>query len=162
MANSKVDLFFLRHGLADWPHWQGPDDDRPLTDAGKKETHEVASFLAALGVRPHKIITSPLPRASQTAEIAAEHLKAPLEISESLAKGFTVRELKKLLDEDKIDNVMLVGHEPDFSRVIAKLTGGDVKLKKTGVARLRLDREEISGQLLWLFPPALCKALVAK
>ncbi|MEY2530660.1 MAG: phosphohistidine phosphatase [Verrucomicrobiota bacterium] len=158
MSNSKIDLIFLRHGQADWPNWKGSDDDRPLTEDGKKETHEVAAFLAKLALKPQKIFTSPLPRASQTAEIAAEHLRTPLVTSDCLAKGFGVRELKKLLDEEKIDNLMLVGHEPDLSTVIEKLTGGDVKLKKSGVARLRLNLEEMSGQLLWLFPPAICRA----
>lgn len=158
MSDAKIDLIFLRHGLADWPNWKGPDDDRPLTDAGKKETNEVAAFLAGLGVRPQKIITSPLPRASQTAEIAAQHLNAPLSISECLAKGFSAPKLSKLLDEEKVNDVMLVGHEPDFSSVIEKLTGGDVKLKKSGVARLRLDRKTMSGQLFWLFPPVMAVA----
>lgn len=158
MGNSKLDLIFLRHGQADWPNWTASDDDRPLTEAGKKETHEVAVFLANLGVRPQKIFTSPLPRASQTAEIAAEHLKAPLVTSDCLAKGFSVRKLSQLLDEEKIDNVMLVGHEPDFSSVIVKLTGGDVKLRKSGVARLRIDRNKMKGQLHWLLPPVICKA----
>jgi phosphohistidine phosphatase len=157
MGNSKLDLIFLRHALADWPNWQGSDDDRPITDEGKKETHEVAGFLAKLGIKPQKIITSPLPRALQTAEIAAERLKVLIKISEYLANGFGVRELKKLLEKEKIDNVMLVGHEPDFSSLIEKLTGAAVKLKKSGVARIRLDRDKMSGQLLWLFPPAICK-----
>ena len=158
MSNSKIDLIFLRHGQADWPNWKGSDDDRPLTEDGKKETHEVAAFLAKLAVKPQKIFTSPLPRASQTAEIAADHLRTPLVTSDCLAKGFGVRELKKLLDEEKIDYLMLVGHETDFSAVIEELTGGAVKLKKSGVARVRFDRETMSGQLLWLFPPAICKA----
>jgi phosphohistidine phosphatase len=157
MGDAKLDLFFFRHGLADWPNWRGDDDDRPLTDEGKTETHEVATFLAKLGVKPQKIITSPLPRASQTADIAVEHLHVPLRTSECLANGFSVRELKELLPGDKIDTVMLVGHEPDFSRVIKKLTGGDVKLKKSGVARVRLDRDKMKGQLLWLLSPAICK-----
>ena len=158
MADSKLDLIFLRHGLADWPNWKGSDDDRPLTEEGKKETHQVAAFLAKLGVKPRKIFTSPLPRASQTAEIAAEHLQAPLVISDLLAKGFNVRKLSQLLEKAKIDSVMLVGHEPDFSRVIEKLTGGDVKLRKSGVVRLRLDRDKMKGQLHWLLPPIICKA----
>lgn len=158
MASSKLDLIFLRHGLADWPNWKGSDDDRPLTEDGKKETHEVAAFLAKLGVKPEKIFTSPLPRAAQTAEIAAEHLQAPLITSDCLAKGFTARKLSQLLEKEKIDIVMLVGHEPDFSSVIEKLTGGAVKLKKSGVARLRIDRDKLKGQLHWLLPPVVCKA----
>lgn len=157
MGDAKLDLFFFRHGLADWPNWRGDDDDRPLTEEGKKETHEIAAFLAKLGVKPQKIITSPLPRASQTADIAAEHLHAPLKTSECLAKGLSVRKLKDLLAGDKIDIVMLVGHEPDFSRVIEKLTGGDVKLRKSGVARIALDRKKMTARLHWLLTPELCR-----
>jgi phosphohistidine phosphatase len=153
---AKLDLYFFRHGLADWPNWKGSDDDRPLTEEGKKETHRVAAFLADAGARPEKIITSPLPRASQTADIAAEHLRAQLETVDSLAKGFDVAALKEILSGDKIDSVMLVGHEPDFSDVIAKLTGGNVKLKKTGIARIALDRKTMTGKLRWLLTPALC------
>jgi phosphohistidine phosphatase len=163
MAKTKLDLFFLRHGLADWPNWKGSDDERPLTADGREETDRVVAFLATLGVRPQKILTSPLPRASQTAEIAAEHLRAPIETVKSLSKGFDVDALKKLIREyDKIDSVMLVGHEPDFSRVIEKLTGGDVKLKKTGVARLDLDREKMTARLRWLLTPAVCQSARAK
>jgi phosphohistidine phosphatase len=162
MGDSKIDLIFLRHALADWPNWRGSDDDRPITEEGKKETRQVAAFLNKLGVKPQKIITSPLPRASQTAEIASEYLKAPLIASDCLAKGFTVRQLEKLLDQEKVDHVMIVGHEPDFSAVIEKLTGGAVKLKKSGVARVRLDRKKMKGELLWLFPPQICQAGATK
>ena len=62
-------LYFLRHGAADWPDWNKPDDERPLTKAGEKEMHKVGEFLAALKVRPDVILTSPLPRAEQTADI---------------------------------------------------------------------------------------------
>src|SRR5438128_7118262 len=65
-------LYFLRHGEADWPDWKKSDDERPLTKRGKKELHEVGAFLVRLKVRPDLILTSPLPRAAQTAEIAAE------------------------------------------------------------------------------------------
>src|SRR6202030_4649732 len=70
-----MDLYFLRHGEADWPDWEKSDDERPLTKRGKKEMHEVAAFLKRLKVCPDVIVTSPLPRASQTAGIVAEHLK---------------------------------------------------------------------------------------
>src|SRR5205807_10515816 len=69
-------LYFLRHGEADWPDWKKSDDERPLTEFGKKEMRDVAKFLDRLKVRPDLVVTSPLPRASQTAKIAADHLKA--------------------------------------------------------------------------------------
>ena len=158
MAGSKIDLIFLRHGLADWPHWKGSDDDRPLNEEGKKETHRVAAFLAEVGLEPQKILTSPLPRASQTADIAAEYIKAPIEMAKGLAKGFSVRKLKDLIESANSDSIMLVGHEPDFSCVIEKLTGGDIKLRKSGVARVSLDRKKMRGRLHWLLTPELCRS----
>ncbi len=158
MADSKLDLIFLRHGLADWPRWTGDDDDRPITEEGANETHQVAAFLAKLGVKPQKILTSPLPRAAQTAEIAAEHLPAPLIALDCLGKGFNLRKLSQLLEKEKAESLMLVGHEPSFSNVIGELTGGTVKLKKSGVARLRLDRSTMKGKLHWLLSPAICQA----
>src|SRR5437879_11230400 len=81
-------LYFLRHGEADWPDWKKSDDERPLTDFGKKEMRDVAKFLARVNVRLNLIVTSPLPRASQTAEIAADYLKARVRKDESLEPGF--------------------------------------------------------------------------
>ena len=79
-----MQLYFLRHGEADWPGWTKPDDERPLTDFGKKEARQVAKFLNRLKVKPDLIVSSPLPRALQTAEAAAEQLKAKLREDEAL------------------------------------------------------------------------------
>ncbi|HEX4641113.1 MAG TPA: phosphohistidine phosphatase SixA [Chthoniobacterales bacterium] len=155
---AKLDLFFFRHGLADWPDWPKPDDERPLTREGREITHEVATYLARLGVKPGRILTSPLPRASQTAEIAAEHLDAPLEVTKKLTKIFTLGKLEELLAEvGENETVMLVGHEPNFSCVIKALTGGEVKLRKSGVARLTIDPLKMKGRLDWLLAPKLCR-----
>jgi Phosphohistidine phosphatase SixA len=53
---------------------------------------------------------------------------------------------------------MLVGHEPNFSRVIKALTGGEVKLRKSGVARLTIDPDTMQGRLDWLLTPKNCRA----
>jgi phosphohistidine phosphatase len=153
---AKLDLIFFRHGLADWPDWNKPDDERPLTSKGREETHEVARYLARLEIKPGKILTSPLPRASQTAEIAAEHLQAPVEVSKKLTKDFTVRKLEELL-AGATGSVMLVGHEPNFSEVIEALTGGEIKLRKSGVARLTIDPAKMKGRLEWLLTPKTCR-----
>src|SRR5438094_8713358 len=92
-----MQLYFLRHGEADWPNWKRSDDERPLTDFGKKEMRDVAKFLARLKVRPDLIVTSPLPRASQTAKIAAEYLKAKVREDDLLSPGFGVSELRTAL-----------------------------------------------------------------
>ena len=148
-----MQLYFLRHGEADWRSWKKSDDERPLTDFGKKEMRDVAKFLARLKVRPDLIVTSPLPRASQTAKIAAEHLKAKLREDELLAPGFGVSELRTVLKRHHSKVLILVGHEPDFTNIISGLTGASLKLSKAGVALLDIDPEAEEGKLLWLFPP---------
>ena len=150
-------LYFLRHGEADWPNWTKPDDERPLTDFGKKEVRQVAKLLERLKVRPDLIVTSPLPRASQTAKIAAKALKAKLREDGSLAPGFGINELRTLFNHHPSKVLMLVGHEPDFTTVISELTGAALKLSKAGVALLDVDPELDQGKLLWLFAPKLAR-----
>ena len=148
-------LYFLRHGKADWPDWKGGDDERPLTKAGRKEMHEVGEFLARCKVEVDFILTSPLPRAEQTADIAAERLKVVCHEEKLLAPGFGAEDLPRLLRKHPQDALMLVGHEPDFSEVIADLTGGNVKMAKAGVALI--DYTERESRLLWLVPPKLVR-----
>lgn len=150
-------LYFLRHGEADWPNWKRPDDERPLTGFGKKELHEVAKFLHRLKVRPDLIVTSPLPRALQTAEIAADHLNGKLRTDELISPGFGMNELRTILKRHRAKTLMLVGHEPDFSKVISDLTGASLKLSKAGVALVDVDLAAFQGELLWLFPPKLAR-----
>jgi len=148
-------LYFLRHGKADWPDWKQPDDERPLTKEGRKEMHEVGEFLARCKVKVDSVLTSPLPRAEQTADIAAEHLKVVCHEEKLLAPGFRAQDLPRLLRKHPQDELMLVGHEPDFSQVIAALTGGKVKMAKAGIALV--DYADQKGKLLWLVPPKLTR-----
>jgi phosphohistidine phosphatase len=152
-----MQLYFLRHGEADWPHWTRPDDERPLTDFGKKEVRQVAKFLNRFKVKPDLIVTSPLPRALQTAEIAAQQLKTKLRQDEALEPGFGISELRTVLKRHSSKVLMLVGHEPDFSSVISALTGGFLKISKAGVALVDIDPETEKGRLLWLFPPKFAR-----
>jgi phosphohistidine phosphatase len=150
-------IYFLRHGEADWPDWKKPDDERPLTEKGKKEMHQVGAFLANLSVKPDVVLTSPLPRASQTAEIAAGYVDAKCVEEKSLAPGFGRSELKKIVKKRGAKDIILVGHDPDFSKTVGKLTGARVKLAKAGVALVEVDPDLCCGKLLWLFPPKIAK-----
>ena len=152
-----MQLYFLRHGEADWPGWTKPDDERPLTDFGKKEVRQVATFLNRLKMKPDLVVTSPLPRALQTAEVAAEQLKTKLRQDEALEPGFGISELSSVLKRHRSKVLMLVGHEPDFSSVISALTGGFIKMSKAGVALIDIDPETEKGRLLWLFPPKFAR-----
>ncbi len=158
-----MNLYFLRHGLAgDRTEWKGDDRERPLTKKGKDRTARIAATLDYLELGLDVIITSPLTRALQTAEITAKYmdLKNYLVVDERIAPGFTKEKLDAVLkDHPEAQNVMLVGHEPDFSTLVSQLTGGsDIVLKKGGVALVDIpDPAELKGQLVWLIPP---KAMV--
>lgn len=151
-------LYFLRHGEADWPDWDKPDDERPLTGRGRKEIEKVADFLKLLDVSIAQVVTSPLPRAKQTAVIVADRLNLKLREDPTLEPGFDRAGLKRVLRKYDGASIMLVGHEPDFTSVIHALTGATLKLSKGGLALVNVDMTEMSGQLLWLFPPKIAKA----
>jgi len=118
---------------------------------------DVAKFLDRLKVRPDLIVTSPLPRAAQTAEIAADYLKAKVRKDESLAPGFGRSKLRTVVKRHRANVLMLVGHEPDFTNVISGLTGASLKLSKAGVALVDVDPESEKAKLLWLLPPKIGK-----
>jgi len=150
-------LCFLRHGEADWPNWDKPDDERPLTERGRKEVKRVARLLEHLKFVPNAILTSPLPRASQTAEIVGKRLSIELQTEPGLAHGFNIERLRRMLAKRVPECVVVVGHEPEFSEVIRELTGGKIKISKAGVALLEINRGCTAGTLLWLFPPKFAK-----
>jgi phosphohistidine phosphatase SixA len=145
-------LYFLRHGKADWPNWDKPDDERPLTPEGKEQVAAVAKLLTRLEISP-AIVTSPLPRASQTADIAGEYLRHKVRVDPLLRPGFDAGKLRKLLKDFSGKSIMIVGHEPDFTRTIFQLTGANTKLSKAGVALIELDMASMKGELRWLVPP---------
>ncbi len=150
-------VIFLRHGEADWPNWEGSDDERPLTKKGKAEVNRVAKFLKHAGARPLLIFTSPLPRAAQTAKIVAKRLCLELGVNEELGKGFNIAKLRRILREHDVETLIVVGHEPDFTHVLRLLTGGEVRLAKAGVALVEMESAESKGRLLWLFPPRFAR-----
>src|SRR4029077_11167012 len=123
--SSIMKLCFLRHGEADWPDWDKPDDERPLTERGRKEMKRVAKLLERLKFSADAILTSPLPRASQTAEIVAERLGIDLKTESALAHGFNLERLRRLITRFECECVIVVGHEPGFSEVVKELTGGE-------------------------------------
>jgi phosphohistidine phosphatase len=155
-----MELYFLRHGTADKrSEWQGDDALRALTEDGAAGVRRVVKVLAAGELKLDAIVSSPLVRARQTADIAAEELKhAPGVVEDQrLAKGLDKQRLAGLLaDLGEPQRVMLVGHEPDFSLTIGQITGGNVVCKKGGVVRVDVaDPKTLRGQLVWSLPPKL-------
>ena len=119
-------IWFLRHGDAA----DGADDfDRPLTPKGKRQSIAAGEALAALGVEIDACLTSPRVRALETARFACESLGIEPEVIQALSGGhFDAEELTVGRGE-----VLLVGHEPDFSQVVHDLTGARVEMKKGGL-----------------------------
>lgn len=158
-----MELYFLRHGLAgSRRRWAGLDSERPLTDDGKALMEREAATLEALGLSLDVIVTSPLARASQTAEIVARKvgLLDRLVTDERLVPGFGVRELREILgDHPDAVAVMLVGHEPDFSLTVGDLIGGGtVAFKKGGLGRVHASDASLGdAELVWLLPPSVLR-----
>ncbi len=151
-------VYFLRHGEADWPDWQGSDDERPLTKKGKKEMKRVAEYFSDHEIEPDVLLSSPLPRAAETAEMVADELELEVTEEPALAPGFDSEKLADLLKQHAGQDVMLVGHEPSFSEAVATLTGANMKLAKAGLARVDVDDpNQLRGQLIWLLSPKLMK-----
>lgn len=152
-----MELLFLRHGPADSrAEWRGPDTERPLTDQGRDVVRRAAAVLAGAGTAVDAVLTSPYARARETAEIAAVVLgiSERLADDERLTPGFGRERLAAIVaDHAGAGCLLLVGHEPDFSATIGALTGGDVVVKKAGIARVDLDERTMRGRLLWLLAP---------
>lgn len=150
-------LYFLRHGLAgDRDAWQGDDLERPLTKKGVLHMERTAKAFRKMGVKVDAILSSPLKRAVQTAQIAAETLDMEVTLDERLGYGFGIEALSLIVAEHpQAEALMLVGHEPDFSSTVSALTGGsDILMKKGGLARVDLkEGSELKGRLVWLLPP---------
>jgi phosphohistidine phosphatase len=153
-----MEIYFLRHGEAGKSGAaRGGDAARELTDEGIARMQREASFLATLRLSLDAILTSPLVRAQQTAEIVARELRLldALVVEDRLSPGFGPKELRRILQEHRAAGaLMLVGHEPDFSATIAAcIDGGRVEIKKGALARVDIDNpDSLSGQLIWLLP----------
>ncbi len=153
-----MELYLVRHGVAaNRSEWQGNDIDRPLTQEGREEMQRVAAGIAKMGLALDAILTSPYPRASETAEIIAKKLGMTDKLAQDdrLEYGFGRKKLRKILsDHGDAQALMLVGHEPDFSQLIGKLTGGRVVIDKGGMAHITLpDADTLKGELCSLLPP---------
>src|SRR3954468_22271485 len=120
-------IWFLRHGEAEDG---SPDFSRRLTDKGRRQARDAGATLAALGVELDLCLASPRVRARDTATLACQKLGSEITIEERLQGG----RFDPLQLAARVDHVLLVGHEPDFSDAIAELTGARVDMKKGGLA----------------------------
>jgi len=122
-------LYFLRHGDAEEDHGEG-DAARRLTPKGERQARTAGRALAAMGAGVDACLTSPKVRAADTARLACEALPLKPETANELRGG----PFDALSLTTGRGDVLLVGHEPDFSSEVARLTGANVRLRKGGLA----------------------------
>lgn len=154
-------LYLLRHGHAE-PGGNGIDDrERQLTDEGVQRMTTAAAVMAKLELCPKFIFSSPRVRARQTAEIVAEALNMTIDIRDEVNFDFSVDKIKSLTTQmDDSEDAMFVGHEPSMSLVVEALTGGEVEMKKGGLAMIEVvSREPFEGVLVWLIAPKVFDTL---
>lgn len=163
-------LYLLRHGRADREAWSGPDDLRPLTADGRRRVQQQTRVLANMALGLERVVTSPLTRARQTAELVAEGLRLQdaLLFDEGLAFGSDFTQFSAVLTANQaVSTLMLVGHEPDLSAHLGRLIGArpdGVEIKKGALACLAVHQgpEGWRGELRWLLPANLLLALTGK
>jgi phosphohistidine phosphatase len=162
-------LYIVRHAIA-VPHGTPgvAEDDRPLTKDGIRKMNQAARGLKALGCIPDIILTSPLPRAKQTADILVQSLgkQIPLQLTDALAPSGSHSDVyKEMRRHQKADSLMIVGHQPSLGEIAGEITWGSpenyVDLKKGGACAIEIEglTPTPRGSLLWLVTPSILRTL---
>ena len=159
-----MEVYLIRHGIAAERGTYAEDDERPLIDKGRTKTKKVAQSLKEIGISFDVILTSPLVRAKQTADILFETgLSSQLEIFASLAPGGNIQDWVtwQCHKNNQHKSVALVGHQPDLGIWTEMLVWGTVQeklvVKKAGVIGIKftsIDNNLIgNGELFLLSSP---------
>jgi len=162
-----MELYLIRHGVAAERGKEWPDDSkRPLTADGVARLRKAARGLNALGVGFDQIVTSPLVRTRQTADVFAEELEdhPPVATSDALAPaGSAASVIQEITRHVRKARVALVGHEPNLGELAAQLIGSRTPLefKKGGICRIDFDMlpPKGSGMLRWFLVPKMLRKL---
>ena len=158
-------VLVLRHGKSDWGHTGMGDHDRPLASRGSAAAECMGRFLSAIESPPDRVLSSTAIRARSTAELArsAAGWTCPIDCLDSLYETTAEAMIDLLRQQDPAtERLLLVGHQPTWSELIAVLTGGmAVRFPTAALARIDLavDQwsgvEPRSGALRWLVTPKL-------
>jgi len=164
-----MDCLLVRHGIAvDAEQWDGSEENRPLTEKGKKRVRQAAAGLAALGCKPTRLCSSPMVRAYDTARLLRATVCPTLKIEtrEELAAGASPEQVMTLLRSMPAEStVICVGHEPLLGAVAGVLLAGKsitgLPLKKAGAAFIHLPDGPKPGQgiLRWWLQPMQLRVL---
>ncbi|HXW05684.1 MAG TPA: phosphohistidine phosphatase SixA [Vicinamibacterales bacterium] len=162
-----LELYLIRHGVAAERGEVYPDDSRrPLTSQGISRLRKEAKALDLLGIAFDQILTSPLARTRQTADVLAESMKSrpPIATADSLAPdGSAAAVVQELSRHVKKRRLALVGHEPNLGQLAGQLIGSRVPLEFKKGAICRIDLEVFppkgQGRLRWFVTPRMLRGL---
>jgi phosphohistidine phosphatase SixA len=159
-------LALIRHGIAEdaGPATGYRDEPRRLTEEGALRMRSAAQGIARLGIHPGVVLTSPLARCVQTAEIVAAATGADVRVHAALRPGARAGAVLDLLaGYPDADCVAVCGHQPDMSDITADLSGSQVNYRRgmLGVIDLAALRPR-AGVLVGLYPPKALRALGAR
>ena len=150
-------LILVRHAAEIERTGKVSEEKRYLTSEGRVFFRKTAQTMLKNGIEPSLILTSPLIRAVQTADILAETLSysGPLVVADELAPGFDIQALQMFFNKfQSVDELVLVGHEPDFSSLIVSLLNlpSGFNFKKGAAIKLKFDpaRPERHATFKWL------------
>ncbi|MBH0178309.1 MAG: phosphohistidine phosphatase SixA [Nitrospira sp.] len=161
-----MDCVLIRHGIAVEPEeWDGSEENRPLTEKGRKRVLRTAAGLAALDCKPTHVLSSPLLRAHDTARLLRTVVCPSRKVMtcDELAVGSTPERIVALLRSFPAESILLcIGHEPLLGEAAALLLCGkpmtSFPMKKAGAARIHFPGPVKPGQGLlqwWLEPMQL-------
>lgn len=156
-----MELYVMRH--ADAEDGNGNDFSRALTEHGRGQAEKMGDWLKRLKAFPLLVVTSPYPRAHETANIVAERLGegSSVQPDERLAPGMKAEEASAIIHEigRRRERLLLVGHSPDLDRLVSHLIGAKdeaVTMRKGAVAHLDTVRAGFAGSVLcWLVNPKM-------
>ena len=162
-----LSIYLVRHGLAAERGAAWPDDGkRPLVPRGVERLREETAALKAMAITFDAILTSPLTRAKQTADVLAAGLSPhpSVQIIASLAPGGSYAAfLADLGKHSKRSHVACVGHEPDLGQLAARLIGAKraIEFKKGAICRIDLDAlpQGGPGHLRWFVTPRMLRRI---
>jgi phosphohistidine phosphatase len=155
-----LNLHLLRHADAGDPEtWQGDDAARPLSEKGKRQAERLGRHLARVGFETDAILSSPKLRALETAEIVGRALGIEAKVDDRLGGPLDLRRVAAILRAAGAPGrPVLVGHDPDFSELLARLIGApNLPMKKGAIARVDVTGGLTAGAgvLRWLLTPEL-------
>lgn len=159
-------LILFRHGKSDWEADYDGDRERPLSERGKRAAATMGMLLRDIGETPDRIISSTAVRAESTAELArlSGGWSGPLELDDALYGGSPEGALAVAADRGgDAERLMLVGHEPTWSMLTTRLTGGRVDVRTGSIIGIDLPVAEwakapgAAGRLAYALHPRMFK-----